>query len=164
MKKLDCYISEKLKIDKDSDPTKEWSSFEKEVNHMFSKPEAKETLKFVLNLIKRGKREPYANSIIAYWEMGINGKYLTCQHCGYSHSRSGWGKVSYIETCVKNYNKDHGTDIDTRIAGAMADSGICIFNIKKVMDLLKWKYPDFKITDREGKDITDTFELIDVEI
>lgn len=148
MNNLKEYIIEKLVVNKNSEQAsyKDDMSFtDNEIKKAFEDEDALKTLKFLLNFIRRSKAGDYKQSVFYYWEMGINKKYLTCQHCGWSHSREGYGYTRYIEKVIDNYNKDHGTDIQSHIAGAMADSGIPILRIKEVVDELKKKFTNVEI-------------------
>ena len=143
MKELNTYIIEKLRINKDIE---NWTDLKRKIKEEFENEDSKKTLKFLLNFIKRSKSGPYKDSMFSYWEMGIKGNSLSCQHSGYSHSKAGWGKVSYIKKVIDNYNKDNGTNIKPNIAGSLHPdwAGIPILHIEEVVDALKKKYPDFE--------------------
>ena len=138
---LDDYITEKLKISKDSEFE------ESEIVKYFQDEDAMMTLKFVLNLIRRSKVVPYSQTIFAFWDMHIKKHQLYCMHSGWSRSLTGYSKSRYIERCVDNYNRDNGTNIKTDISGWSAEPGISIFKIKEVVDALKNKFTDFKLED-----------------
>ena len=146
MKEINKYIIEKLKINKDTDSKESWSELKRKIKKEFENEESKITLKFLISFIKKSKNEPYKDSMFNYWEMGIKGNSLSCQHSGWSSSRSGFGKVKYIETVIDNYNKTHGTKIKSDIAGSLHPdyAGIPILHIEEVVDALKKKYPDFE--------------------
>ena len=93
-----------------------------------------------MNFIRRSKSGPFEESMFAYWYMSINKDTLSCEHIGWSHG--GWGKVKYIETVIKNYNNDNGTDIKANVAGTIAHAGVPIFCIKEVVDALQKKFTD----------------------
>ena len=147
MRKLDKYILEKLHLDKDIDNEKNWNEIERKVKNEFKNDDSIETLRFLLNFIKRSKNEPFKNSMFSYWEMGIKGNSLSCQHIGWSNSKEGWGKVKYIEKVIDNYNKDHGTNIKSNIGGSISSdyAGINIFYIKEVVEAFEKKYTDFEL-------------------
>lgn len=153
MKKIGQYIIEKFRINKD---TKAYTEEEIEMLNLLDNPESKKTLKFVLNFIRRSKSGPFSGSIFDYWYMSINKNVLSCEHSGWSHG--GYGKVKYIETVIKNYNNDNGTDIKSSIAGVQADAGVPIFCIKEVVDALNKKFTGLDV-EQEKRDFHKNKEI-----
>ncbi len=145
MKGIGNYIFEKLSFKNGMNPESSWSDIERQARKLFEDEKTIKTFKFLLNFIRRSKREAFRDSIFRYWQMYIVKDKLVCMHPGWSNDGVGYRKSAYIEKVIDNYNKDNGTKITCSISGWSAESndGVNIFNIKEIVDALKEKYPDF---------------------
>ena len=147
MNNLSKYIIEKLHLDKNTNPEESWSDIKKKVRTEFKNEDSITTLKFLLNFIKRSRKDKFKLSIFNYWEMYILKNKLVCMHPGWSRSSDGHRKISYVQKVIDNYNKDNNTKIDGSFSGWSIESkeGVSIFNIEEVVNALKEKYDDFEI-------------------
>ena len=141
MKALNNYIVEKFKISSD---IHEETALEKKVKERLNNKEAKDTLKFILNFIKRSKSDKFSNSIFKYWEMYILKDNLICMHSGWSTDGVGHRKIAYVEKVVNNYNKDNNLNIKCGFSGwsKKSEEGVNILNIKEVVDALISKFTE----------------------
>ena len=153
MKQLSELLLEKLRINGRFDNSSTISSNENKIREEFENEESIKTLKLVLDFIRKSKRGDFKDSIFNYWRMSIKDNKLNCEHIGWSSDGIGWRNIKYVEKVIDNYNKDHNTNIKGEFAGGIGNAGICILNIKEVVDELKKKFNNVNIDDKDLVDI-----------